>query len=1046
MNRLIRFFASQGVFADLFSFAVIVVGLYYAVTIKREVFPNVSFDTITVTTIFPGASPKEVEKLITNPLEQDLKEVDGIKRMTSFSAENRSIIILQLDPDQTTEEEARADIKDIVDAFNDLPDGAEDPDVKVAESKQSPVVEVSLAGDIPELELRAVARRMEDELERIKEVAKVVPRGYEDLEFIVEADQKKLARYQLSLDNLIRSISANNVSIPGGTIEADQPGEKEKIVRTVGEFNSIEGIENTVVRANDLGRAIRVKDVANVKLTMKDRSIIFHTNGVPAINLTVLKKESGDAINLVDKVKAKMEALGPQLKREGVTVSFINDASYYIRRRLSILTNNLIVGLGLVLVVLSFILPFRVALIVGFGIPFAFLGTLIVFNVMSISLHMISMIGLIIVLGMLVDDAIVVTENATRRIQEGEDPLEAAVNGTTQIWAPVTASVLTTVVAFFPMASMSGIMGKFVKYIPIAVIAALVISLIECFFILPHHVANWVKPHSDKPRSRSIIQRILASTGKFWDNVVSPTYLRLLRHALRHRYIVAMLTVALMIASVALAAKGMRFILFPPDGVEIFFVRAEAPVGTSLKEMARLIKPIEKQVGDLEERELEDFTTNVGLWAQDINDPNTKRGGNYAQIAVYLTPEPNRDRVAKEIIADLREKVGTPEGISKVTFERVNPGPPVGKPINIGIRGQKYEDILPAVNWIKEKVAPWKGVSDLGDTYVLGKEEIVVVPRAVESAAAGLSQGAIGTTVRAAFEGIISTSVRGLDEEVDVRVTFPKSSRSDSSLLEDLRVLNPAGALIPLGRIADTQIEQGMASYEHEANRRQVSVTGQVDNENITSTEVISRVSAILPEFYQKFPSVTVHFGGEADDTAESMQSLLRAFILAAVGILLILVLNFQRLDQPFLILLTIPLGMVAVIWTFFLHGMPLTFMGMLGIVALAGVIVNNAIVYMDFVNQNRAQGADRWTSVMEAARVRIRPIFLTTVTTVAGILPTAYGIGGLDKFVVPIALALGWGMFFGSILSTFVFPCAVSILDDIVKLLFDPKELKTNP
>lgn len=1044
MRRLIAFFAQQGVFSDLLTVLVLFVGAYSALTIRREVFPNVQFDYITVTTIFPGASAAEVEKLVTNPLEQDFTELDGVKRMTSSSVENRSGIVIQLDPDQTTEEEAKADIMDIVDAF-ELPEGAEEPLVRALESKQNPVIEVALTSEkLSDLELREIAREVENEIEGIRQVAKVVPKGYEDLEFRVEADPKKLARYQLSLDDVIRALQAQNVTVPGGTIKAvigpgNNPG-LERAVRTIGEFKNTADIARTVIRASELGQSIQVKDIASVTRTMAERSQIYHVNGKPAVTLTVLTKEGADAIDLVDSVRALMARIGPQLKSRGVEdISFINDSSYFIRRRLGILTGNLAVGLVLVLIILSLVLPIRVAVIVGFGIPFGFLGTLLYFNAAGVSLNLISMIGLIIVLGMLVDDAVVVTENVVRRIEEGEEPTEAAINGAGQIWAPITASVMTTVVAFLPMMFMSGIMGKFIKYIPIGVVVALIISLLEAFFILPHHIARWVRrrPKNIDTSKLSPLRRVLHATNRAWDEKIVPAYARTLDKGLKHRYLVALGTFLLFVGSIVMAGTSMRFVLFPPEGIEIFFIRTESRIGVSLEQTARQIRPIEKLVAALPDEELDDFTTNVGIQAQDVNDPNTKRGPHYAQVTVYLTPETERERTAAEIIADLREKIGTPPGVQRVTFERVNPGPPVGKPISIGVRGREYEDqILPAVNWLKEKVSSWKGVSDVTDTYFPGKEEVIVTVKPDEAAAARLTAAQIGTSVRAAYEGIIATRVRGLDEEIDVRVMYPRAARTSEEALRTIQVPNPLGNLVPLPRVANFKTDRGIDAYEHESNRRQVRILGDVDNQNITATEVQSRVTELIPEIRQNFPGVTIHFGGEADDTAESMASLMRAFILAFMGVLLILVMQFKRLDQPFLVVLTIPMGIIAVIWTFVIHGMPLSFMGMLGVVALAGVIVNNAIVLMDFVNQYRLEGMDRWESIRKAAVTRLRPIFLTTLTTVAGLLPTAYGIGGLDPFVVPIALSLGWGLAFGSLLATFVFPVTMAILDDFTNFM----------
>jgi multidrug efflux pump subunit AcrB len=1033
MNRLIEFFARQGVFANIIFFFVMIVGIYSAFKIPKEFFPNIDFEMITVTTIYPGSSAEEVEKLITNPIERDLREVDGIKRVTSASAANRSTIVLQLEPNQNVRD-SKADIQDVIDRVAGLPSDAESPIVRSLESRQNPVIEVTLFGDVPEMELRAAAKRMERELEQVPDVARIVFRGLENLEIQVQADPDKLSFYRLSLDDLVRAIQQTNVSIPGGTLRStqDDPNSMEFIVRTIGDFKSSADVENTVIRANELGQAIRIRDVATVKEGLAERAILNRLNGRPAISLTVLQKENIDVIRLVDQVQERAQAIAPTLGM-GIEVDFVNDTSSFIRNRLGILTNNMIVGLSLVLIILAIILPARVAMIVAVGIPFAFLATIATFFYMGISLNMLSLLGLIIVIGMLVDDAVVVTENGTRYIQAGHSPTRGAILGAQQIWRPITASIMTSIAVFMPLMMMSGIVGKFMAFIPIGVIIALLFSLFECFFILPHHMAAWVKPMPKmKAGKRSISEKIDA----VWNSSLVPLYIGGLKQALRHRYILILGMFLLFIGSITFATQKMRIILFPAEGIEVFMINAEAPIGTSLNRMSNYMQPIEDVISKLPADELQNFTTKIGIQQQDPNDPDTQRGSHYAQVTVYLTPEMQRTRIADEIINDLRNKIQSPEGLTELLFTRLRTGPPVGSPISIGVRGDTYEEILPAVEHLQNELAQIQGVKDITHNYNLGKQEFQIHVKTDEAAASGLSVTQIGTTVRAAFEGLIATSIQGLDEKVDVRVSLPERYQKDEASFEKLLIPNQRGNLISLERVSDIRQDQGIAAYLHEDNQRQVRVLGDIDETLNTSRAVNAMIRARIPEFREQFPTITYHFGGEDMDTAESFQSLFRAFIIAIAGVFLILILLFKQILQPLLILLTIPLGIIAVIWTFFLHGMPLSFLAMLGIVALSGIIVNNAIVLVDFINNYRREGKGRWHSIMEASRVRIRPIFLTTVTTVCGILPTAYGIGGIDKFVVPIALSLGWGIGFGSLMAAFVFPASVAILDDLQSFL----------
>lgn len=1023
MNRLIAYFARQSIFVNLLTLFLLVFGVFALVKIRREVFPNINFDIITITTIYPGAAPESVERLITNPLEQDLREVDGIKKMTSISTDNQSIVVVQLDPDQVEVEKAERDIQDVVDNFRELPEDAEDPIVTILESKRQPTVEVAISGDVTEKELRGTAKSLEDVIEAIPEVAKVEYNGLRDFEITVEAKPEKLRAYQVSLAELISALRQTNTSIPGGPIDAIQPGDSEMIIRTIGEFETISDVEKTVVRANTFAEPILVKDVANVTETFERAKVLNYTNGSPSISLTVLKKEGADAIDLVDNLRKALDARKPEIN-PAIELNLINDSSYFVRRRLSVLTGNLAIGLVLVLVILGLILPLRIALLVSVGIPFSFLGTMAFFYSFGIGLSLISMMGLIIVVGMLVDDAVVVTENCQTYIEQGMSPEEAAIAGTQNIWAPLTASVLTTVAAFLPLMFMSGIFGKFIQYIPVGVVVALIISLIQGFFILPNHFAALLG------KSRKPLRGLLAEQ---WFALIDRPYSAVIGKVLKWRYAALAGFVVFLVGSLFLAKKNLPFVLFPKGGIEAFVINVESPIGTPLERTHEWLAPIEEKVAALPKSELTDFTTRVGR--QNLGNQRSKTGASFAQITVYLTAETERSRSATEIIDALRSDVGTVPDLKRVTYEALAGGPPVGKPVSIGVRGKNYPEMKLAADELKEYLKTLDGISDIEDNYILGKKELQVLVNNQEAAAAGLSVKDIGTMTRAAYEGIVSSSIKTLDEEIDIRVSLAKKDGT-ASALDVLQIPNQRGQLIPLRQVASVVENQGLATYEHEENKRQIRVTAEVDTQKTSPMAINNVIRQKTAELQKRHRGISFAFGGEDSDTKESLQSLLESFAFAFLGILFLLILLYKNIYQPFLVATTIPMGAVAVLWAFMLHGKPMSFLGMIGLISLAGVIVNNAIVLLDFVNRARADGADKLTSIRQACIQRVRPIFLTTATTVAGILPTAYGIGGLDPFVVPIALSLGWGLFVGSILTVFVFPAIVAISDDAVDLI----------
>ena len=1032
MNRLIEFFVKQKVFSDLITVFTVLVGIACLVMIKREAFPNINFDLITITTVYPGASPEEIEKLITSPLEQELKEVDGVKSSGSVSREGVSMIILQLDPDQTTDTEAKSDVQDVIDRVTDLPKDSEDPIVSVVESSIYPIIQVSLtAKDISELEFRKLSREIERKLEDLSNVAKVTPTGMRELEVKVKANIKKLAQYRLSLEDLVNSLQGQNVSIPAGTFSVN--GGEEALVRTIGDYQNLEEIENTIIRANELEQGIKIKDVAKVEFDLEKADQYFRTNGQTAINLTVMRKSRADSIRTVDQVKEKVLLLEKEYS-DRINFSLIDDESVWIKMRLSTLSGNLVLGLVLVIIILSLLLPPSVALIVGLGIPVSFLATMIVFYQMDYSLNLLSMLGLIIVVGMLVDDAVVATENSMRLYEEGATAEDAAIKGTQQVVMPILGSVLTTVVAFLPLMFMSGIFGKFVKFIPMGVILALLFSLLEAFFILPNHFARWMPAKGEKKRSLALYEYSIT----FWNESVLPPYKRAVRYFIEKRYWVMSGVVGLIVMG-GLIAGQIGFILFPAKGIEIFFIAVDAPLGTKLETTSEMIREVEKAVLSLPKTEIKDFTSQIGLQQKDPGDPSTKYLSNVSLLVVYLTPEADRKRSADQIIEDIRKRT---EGIKdlKIAFEKVQGGPPVGKAISISVRGQEYQEILKLAEEIKADVAKIQGTSDLELNYQLGKREIIVNVDSAAAKAAGLSIQSIGYSIRAAIEGVIATNLKALDETIDIRVMASSENIENKDSIRALLIPNQMGNLIPVNQVTKLKDSQGVSSLIHDDNQRAVTVLGEVDIKKTNANIVVAEIQKKLPEYYKKYPSLNVKFGGENEDTAESMQSLALTFGVALIGIFCILVLTFQNLLQPLLVALTIPIGFVAIQITFFLHGEPNTFMGSLGIIALGGVIVNNAIVLVDFVNALRLQSADLTQTIVDSCALRLRPIFLTTMTTVVGILPTAYGIGGNDEFVKPIALALGWGLFFGSAILVFFFPAMIRILDDIINFFSKKK------
>ncbi len=651
MTRIIEFFIKRSLFGNFITVTVLIGGMWIGFGMQREALPIVDFDIVLINTAYPGASPKEVEKIITTPIERKLKSVDQIKDMTSNSLYARSTVVVKLEPDIEDKLKIIQDIKDAVDVAKiEFPEDVIDPVVSEITTKKTPVIQILLSkksytGDTDkeqrQRELRQYADRLEDSLELIPEVASIATRGYRNREFQVEVSPDKMLAYNISVDDIISALQARNLNLPGGTIIE---GEKEYSIRTVKEFENLKEMENLFIRANDLGNFIKLKDIATVTDTFEKESIIEKNKGKDAIVLTILKKEKADAIRLVDGIKKTIEQFKATAPAD-LDIETANDLSYYIKRRLNVLQGNILLGIVLIIISLYFFLGWRISLMVALGLPFSFALSFFFLNYYGITINMISLFGMIVVSGMLVDDAIVISENIYRHLEQGETPRNAAVKGTKEMVLPVFGSVSTTMVAFAPLMFMGGLFGKFVWAIPAVVIIALASSLFESFFILPSHLVDIM----DSAKKKNLLKNENTLEFRFF-RWLQGVYKPVLEWSLKRRYLMMFAVFFLFFLAILMVVKT-GFILFPKEGVEILAMKFEGPKGISLEEMESRMRPAQDLIGKMSSRELENYQSRIGIHQENEADPFMKRGENYGQIVLYLTPEEDRERVVEEIIS-----------------------------------------------------------------------------------------------------------------------------------------------------------------------------------------------------------------------------------------------------------------------------------------------------------------------------------------------------------------------------------------------------------
>ncbi|HPJ34873.1 MAG TPA: efflux RND transporter permease subunit [Spirochaetota bacterium] len=1036
MKRIIRYFAEQSLLVNIISVALVISGLLFMFTAKKEAFPRVDFDWVIINTIYPGSTAEDVEKHITIPIETKMKEIDGIEEIHGTSLEALSTIAIQVDPDARDKDKTINDIKDALDKVNDLPDDAEDPEFTELNTAMTPVMEISLINkngirnDSDEFELRKYAKMLEDRLLEISGVGKVDKKGYREREMIVEVLPEKLQTLHVAINEVINALSKKNLNFPGGIIKTPKG---EFLIRTIGEVKNTGDIEKVLIRANDTGYWVRVGNLAKVKDSFEEEDIINKTLGEKSITLTVVKKESADIIRTVNDVRKELARFKKMLPGQ-YEMSEFNDMSFYVKRRLDVLVNNGIVGFSLVVVVLFITLGWRIALVTALGIPFSMFFTFIWMGYVDLSINLMSMFGLILVLGMLVDDAIVVAENIYRHIEEGDTVKDAVLNGTMEVIAPVAGTVLTTIVAFAPLMFMKGVMGKFMWVLPAVVIASLIASWIESMFILPSHIYELEK--NNKKHDRSVDER----EGKIF-RTIKNQYTEILKFVLRHRYISIILITVFFFGSLLFAGKFMKLVLFPQGGVEVLTIKAEAPTGTTVQKMSKKLEYIEKSVAELPSTELDTFTTKAGIIQENPTDPYTKRGSNYGIVMVYLTPFNKRERVANDILESLRKNSESFKNeFTKIEYGMVRTGPPVGKPVSVAIKGDDFEILKEISAIFKEHLVTVPGLKDVKDDYEDYKNELRVYVDEKTAAITGITVFDIATTIRSCFEGTVATTIKKTDEEIDIRVIFPEKMRENLNSIRDVKIANRLGNLIPITQVVSfDDSASGISVIKRKDWRRIISVTAEIDEKakGVTSVSVNRALVEKFRDIEEKYPGYTVSYEGEFKDTSESMGSLLKSFIVAALGIYIILVWIFRSLSHPFIIMGVIPLTLTGIIWIFFFHGLPLSFMALMGVVGLAGVVVNNSIVLIDFIRVRRMQGMNPYEAAIDSAPKRLRPIFLTTITTFFGLIPTAYGIGGYDPFLVPMAISLSWGIAFGTIITLFATPILYVAFADLRLLLF---------
>ena len=781
-------------------------------------------------------------------------------------------------------------------------------------------------------------------------------------------------------------------------------------------------MSNIIIRSNFSGQQIKVKDIAKVFDGAVEPSSLVRLNGKPATLLVISKKENADTIKTVNKLMNSINKFKKTLPKE-LSIAIYNNESDRVTDRLNIVINNAIGGLTLVVIFLLMFLPGILGIMTSMSLPITVLATVAILTSMGINFNTMTMLAFIISIGMLVDNSVVISENYARLRQEGMDRYSAAVKSGFQFWLPITGTALTTVAAFVPMLVTRGILGQFIKLIPIVVSISLLVSLFESFFLLPARLQFTINYKNDGKKKTN------------WFDFISSRFEKFMLKAVTHRYI-ALFTVSLLIlGSLALAIFGNRFELFPAEDVEFYHARVETQTSSRLTNTDRIIEELRQKVEDvLGAKTLSYQISRVGVARIGMSDPQEKNGDYVGMITFRVPRKIAKTQDMQEVLKRLR-KITHPE-IAKLSFEGQAPGPPVGKAINITFRSNKYGELKGMVGEFKIEFDKLKGVVDLSTDIIKGGSEYNIDLNFDKLAKYNLTTESVGVSLRTALQGAVASELNIDNKEVDLRIRYDDADKSKIDHLKQTKVMEPSSLrrTVPLEAVAQFKEIDGPEVRKHLDYLRSITISGNVIPEVITSIEVNKQAAKIIDKIKNRYKSVTVTFGGEQESTKDSVQSLLQAMIIAIFAIFMILVFLFDSFSKPLLVLTSIPLGLIGVSLAFFVHDKPLGFLALIGVVGLAGVAVNSAIVLVSFIDQLRVESPE--LSLIEvlakASSKRLRAVVVTSLTTVGGLIPTAYGIGGSDPILVPMTLAIAWGLVSGTILTILWVPCGYIILEDI--------------
>ncbi len=1046
MKSIISYFARNSVAANLLMITIIFLGFYSLITkIVLEVFPDFELQLVTVSVPYRGATPTEAEEGVTIRIEEAIYDLNGIEQITSESSEGRAVVNVEVSKGHDPRE-LLDDIKNRVDAISTFPDEIERPLFKVSQHRWQ-VISVVVAGDMKERELRKLGEQVRDELTNLPGISQVFLTEVRPYEVSIEVSETTLRNYGLTFDAIVSAVRRSSLDLPAGTIKTDGG---EILLRTMGQAYRKEDFEKIPVHARTDGTFIRVGDIATVVDGFEEEMIAPTFNGKSAVILEVFRVGGQNAIALARTVKEYLEKEKDTMP-PGVELTFWRDRSKIVKGRLNTLLKNGLQGGILVFVLLTLFLRLKVAFWVCIGIPVSFLGAIAVMPMLGVTMNILSLFAFILVLGIVVDDAIVTGENIYTHARRGGDPEEAAIRGTQEIAIPVIFGVLTTVVAFYPLLVMEGRRAVIFAQIPLVVIPVLLFSLIESKLVLPAHLKN-LKPEKngeDHPNRLVRLQnRVAGGLVYFIHNYYEPA----LRRVLDRRYLTLCAFIGFGIILASLVYTKLHYMPFPRVQSEVARGTLVMPPGTPFEITQEYVGRMNKAAEKLREKYIEPGggrSVILNILATPGSSGGTRGVSNIGRVMFEIAPPEERgvDVTSSELVKEWRKSIGPFPGAQELSFRaEIGRG---GDPVDIELSGPDIAVLSEIAVLVKERLSQYPGVFDITDSFQEGKEEIKLRLRP-EAEFLGLTQSDLGRQVRQAFFGAEAQRIHRGREDVRVMVRYPKEERRTLASLENMRVRIGGSVVapgevtretdrqsvveVPFSDVADVEVGRGFSTIKRVDRRRTINVRADIDKKTVNIIDLNKELKVFVAETVARYAAVDFSLEGEAKEQRQSFGSLLAGVAGVFFIIYVLLAIPFKSYLQPFIVMSVIPFGLIGAFIGHFIMGMSLSMMSILGMLALIGVVVNDSLVMVDYVNQRLLEGMSIDEAVPKAGSARFRAIILTSLTTFAGLLPLMFEKSTQAQFLIPMAVSLAFGVLIATVFTLFMVPINYLILEDVKK------------